>query len=730
MTMPEPRVVKLDRRRFLAGGAGLAVALLAGGAAAQAASVAATGGAAFGAYVQVTGAGDVIIVTPGAEMGQGIANGLPKIIAEEMDADWSRVDVRLSGADPAFASPVNKRQRSANSDGVQNYYDAMRQVGATTRALLVAAAATRWGVTADSIETRDSMLFHKASGRSLGYGDVAEAASRLPMPEAPKLKDPASFRLIGKDFPRKDIPAKVKGEAVFGMDLDLPGLLRATIRHAPVAGAKLQRVDPAPAMAVKGVIAVVPIDDEAVGVIATSYFAATKGADALVLEVEPGPRLGTEDIRKRLLAALDAKDGVLPFPVDYTPPRNFIMGQTPDEIDTAMAGAAHRFELQYEVPFLAHATMEPQCGTALVTANSCEMWLPSQAADVIPPLIASVVGLPVEAIKINRTFLGGGFGRKNERDFTRQVAFLAKAVPGRPVMLIWPRDEDMRNDYYRPAFIARTRAGVSADGTILAMSSRIVGQPMTSGAAFRAPGMADGSVAGGLVPRVYRIGQRRIEAVEIQAPLKAGFWRSVSGSQNGFFSESMIDEIAFKLGRDPLAYRLEILKDDPRGTAVLQAVGTRAGWDQPVAKGRGRGVAYSAEWGTRCAMVTEVSVVGRRVRVERITCAVDPGLAIDPDNVLAQIEGGLIFGLSAALSGEITLKDGAVEQSSYADYPVVLMSNAPLLDVFLVKSNAKAGGVGEAGVPGVAPSLCTAIHAATGERIRRLPVSANNYEVI
>jgi CO/xanthine dehydrogenase Mo-binding subunit len=722
-------IIKLDRRRFLVGSAGLAVAALARPeAAAKAAAPEAA--AKLSAYVQILPSGDIIIVTPGAEMGQGIANGLPKIIAEELDADWSRVDVRLSGADPAFLSPVNKRQRSANSDGVTSYYDAMRNVGATTRALLVAAAATRWGVAPESIETRDSQLLHKPSGRTLRYGDVAQAAALLPVPASPPLKDPASFRLIGKDFPRKDIPAKVKGTAIFGMDLDMPGLLRATIRHAPVAGAKLRPVDPAPALAVKGVVAVVPIDQEAVGVIATSYFAATKGAEALTLDTEPGPRLGTEDIRQRLLAALDTTEGVLPFPVDFTPPRNFVMGATPQEIDAAMATAAHTFELQYEVPFLAHATMEPMCGTALFTPSACEMWLPSQAADVVPPLIASVVGLPVEAIKINRTFLGGGFGRKNERDFTRQVAILAKAVPGRPVMLIWPRDEDMRNDYYRPAFIARTRAGVAADGSILAMSGRIVGQPMTSGAAFRVPGMADGSVAGGLVPRVYAIAQRRVEAVDVEAPVKAGFWRSVSGSQNGFFSESVIDEIAFKLGEDPLAYRLRILKDDPRGTAVLKAAAARAGWNTPLPKGKGRGIAYAAEWGTRCALVTQVSVRDRKLKVERIICAVDPGLTIDPDNVLAQIEGGIIFGLSAALSGEITLKDGAVEQSSFADYPVVTFANAPPLDVFLVKSDAKAGGVGEAGVPGVAPALCSAIHMATGERIRRLPVSANNYEVI
>ena len=727
--MADLDVVRLGRRGFLFGSAGLAVAAVAGGGAAVAAGAAAVG--VLGAYVQVMPSGQVFIVTPGAEMGQGISQGLPKILADEMEADWSRVEVRLSGADKAFLSPLNKRQRSANSDGVKTYFDAMRAVGAMARTMLVAAAAERWGVDPASVTAREGRLLHAASGRELGFGDVAEAAARMPAPEGPpKLKDASAFRLIGKDFPRKDIPAKVMGTAVFGLDVELPGMLLAAVRHAPVAGAKLLPVDPAPAMKVPGVVKVVMLDDGAVGVIAESFWAASKGAEALVLETAPGPRMNSADIRQTLVAALETTEGVLPFPVDFKPPRDFDMGATADEVEAALAASAHRFELEHEVPYLAHATMEPMCATALVTADACEMWVPSQAGDVVPPLLAETLGLPVEAIKFNRTYLGGGFGRKNERDFTRQAALLAKAVPGRPVKLIWSRDEDMRNDYYRPWFIARSRVGVDEDGRILAWSSRIVGQPMTSGAAFRAPNMADGSVAGGLVPRVYRIDKPKVEAVDTQAPVKAGFWRSVSGSQNGFFSESVVDEIALKLGRDPLAYRLEILKDDPRGVAVLKAVAARAGWDKALPEGRGRGIAYSAEWGTRVATIIEVSVVEKRVRVEKVTCAVDCGLTIDPDNVVAQTEGGIIFGLSAALMGEITLKDGAVEQAHFGDYPVVTLANAPALDVFLVASDAPPGGVGEAGVPGVAPALCTAIAVACGERIRRLPVSAHGYEVI
>jgi CO/xanthine dehydrogenase Mo-binding subunit len=719
-------IIRLGRRGFLFGMGGLAVAAVA-----PQGTQAAEGGGKFGAYVEIAPDGRVFIVTPGAEMGQGVMNGLPKILADELEADWSLVEVRLSPADPAYQSPVNKRQRSANSDGVKTYFDALRGVGATTRDLLVAAAAARWGVPADTVVAREGRLIHQVSGRSLGFGEVAADAAKLPVPPGPpKLKTAAEFRLIGKDFPRKDIPAKVMGTAVFGIDVELPDMLHAAIRHCPVAGGTLKPVDEAPALAVPGVVKVVMIDDNVVGVIAETYWAASKGAAALALEAAAGPRMDSAAIRETLVAAQETKEGVLPFPVDFKPPRDIDMGASEAELDAALAASAHRFELEYEVPYLAHATMEPLCATALVTDTSCEMWVPSQAADVVPPLLAETLGLPVSAIKFNRTFLGGGFGRKNERDFTRQAALLAKSVPGRPVKMIWSREEDMRNDYYRPWFLTRSRVGVAADGRILGWASRIVGQSMTSGAAFRQPGMADGSVAGGVVPRVYHVEKKRIEAVDTKAPVKAGFWRSVSGSQNGFFSESVIDEIAFKLKRDPLAYRLEVLKDDPRGRAVLEAVRDRSGWGGKLAKGRGRGVAYSAEWGTRVATVIEVSLKGQQLRVEKVTVAVDPGLAIDPDNVITQIEGGTIFGLSAALMGEITLADGAVEQAHFGDYPVLTLANSPVLDVFMVKSDDPPGGVGEAGVPGVAPALCAAIVAAGGTRIRRLPVVVHGYEVI
>ncbi|MET0241219.1 MAG: molybdopterin cofactor-binding domain-containing protein [Sphingobium sp.] len=729
---PTDGVTLLQRRTFLTAGAGLAVGVAIGVPVSPAKATTALADApiegAINAYVSIAENGDVTIVTPGAEMGQGVVDSMPRIVAEELDADWSRVTVRLSGAHAAYQA-ANKRQRSANSDGITGYYDILRRVGASTRAMLISAAAQRWGVDSATVETREGRLLHPATGRSIGYGDVAAFAAKLTVPATVALKDPKDFRLIGQAMPRKDIPAKVRGTAEFGMDLVLPDMLYASVRHVPVAGGTLEPVDPAPALAITGVKKVVPLGTNAVAVIADRLWQARKAADALTIAAAPGPRIGTAELTGRIRAGLDRTDGILPFPIALEGGKPD-MGASTTAVAQAVGAAPIRVEAEYSVPYLAHAAMEPLCCTALVTADRCEVWGAMQCADVVAPELAAILGISADRIVIHRSFLGGGFGRKNERDFVQQAVHLARAVPGRPVMLVWPRDEDMRNDFYRPGFAARLTAGVQPDGTVVAMHGKISGQPLSTMSQFRFPGIGDGAVGGGLISPDYALGARRIECVEVEGPVRTGYWRSVSGSQNGFFSESIIDEIAAKLKRDPLEYRLSILKDDPRSRAVLKTAAEKAGWDRKLPKGQGRGIALATGWGSRCAMVVEVAVTGKALTVRRIVCAFDCGLQISPDNIVAQLEGAAIFGLSAALFGKITLEDGAVVQSSFSDYPVVLMRSTPKIEVHLVPSDAHVGGVGEAGVPGIAPALCGAIFAATARRIRTLPIVDQGFEVL
>jgi CO/xanthine dehydrogenase Mo-binding subunit len=677
------------------------------------------GPARFGAYVEITPDNRVIVTTPQSEMGQGVHDGLPKLVAEELDADWAQVEVRLPFADDAFINPITKRHRTANSESTVVYYDLLRKAGATAREMLVGAAAAAWGVPAAECTTEASRVTHAASGRSATYGELAAAAATQPVPAAPRLKDRSQFRLIGKATLRKDTPAKVDGSAIYGIDVRQPGMLYAALRRAPSVDTKLAGFDRDAALKLPGVVDVFEIPD-GVAVVAKSTWQARKAAEALEANFDASgvSGLNSPAIRKRMLAALDDDAAAQPG-------RPAFGGPPYDKAATlsAIAAAPVRKDWTYEVPFLAHAALEPLCATAVVADGRCEVWAPTQQPDRTRDAMAQITGLPREQCRLNVTFLGGGFGRKWETDFVRQAVQIANQVKGRPVKLTWTREQDFQHDRYRPAHIARSRVGLGKDGALLGLHTRTTGINMWKQQGRPPiPGMADPFALGLLINDRYAIPQKFADFVETPYPIPVGTWRSVSASMNTFFSESAIDDIASVTKRDPLELRLALLADDARAQAVLKTAAEKAGWGRKLPKGRGLGIALGVGFDSYCAQVVEVSVASGKVKVERIVCAFDCGLMVDPRNVEAQVEGGIVWGLSAARDGQVAFDAGAAVQTNFNTGPIIRFNETPPIEVHLMRSDHKPGGCGEASVPPVAPALASAIFAATGKRPRRLPI--------
>jgi len=681
----------------------------------------------FSAFLEITPDGVIRITTPTTEMGQGIHTNLPRIVAEELDADWQDVEVVMPHADEAFVSPITGRHRTASSESVHIYYEQLRDVGASAREMLCAAAAAQWSVAAEECETSASVVRHVASGREASFGSLALAAAAQPVPSEPRKKRPEDFTLIGKSIERKDVRNKVTGKTVFGMDVALPDMLHAALRTPPQVGGGVKSFDPASVLERRGVVAVVEVDG-GVAVIADSFWRARQAAEALEVEFTPGPAdgLDTAAMRKTLLAGLDDDDAAVPFPdidTQAVPPAFRPL----DRAATlqVLAEAQRTLELEYEVPYLAHLTMEPMVCTAQVTESACRIWAPSQQPDRGREAAAKITGLPLEAVRMDITFTGGGFGRKWELDFLRQAVQAAKAVPGRPVKLAWTREQDVQHDFYRPAYVARTRVAFDDKG-ITGMYSRLVGQSIWRFQGRQMiPGMADPTAAGLLIYDIYDFPNKYIDHVDVPWDIPVGLWRSVTLSQNSFFAESTIDEVAAELARDPYEFRREMLAGHPRIRKVLETVAQLAGWDEPLPEGHGRGIALSHGYQSICAQVAEVSIENDRLRVHKLSCAFDCGQQIDPDMIRAQMEGGMVYGLSAALRGDINFKDGAVVESNFHDQPILRMGETPQMLIELIDSGAAPGGAGEAAVPPVAPALANAIFAASGRRIRRLPLSAS-----
>lgn len=679
----------------------------------------------FGAYVEIAPDGTVYVTCPQSEMGQGIHDGLPKILADELGADWSRIAVRLPTGDDAFINPTTKRHRTANSESTIIYFDVMRKAGASAREMLVAAAAAAWAVPAAEIGVTNGRLEHRSSGRSAGFGEFAAAAARLPVPTTPTLKPANEFTLIGRSTLRKDTPAKVDGSAVFGIDVHFPDMEFAALRRSSAVTSKLVRFSRESAVKQRGVRDAFAITD-GVAVIADSTWHAMRAAAAMDTEFDEtaASSVVSEAIRTRMLAALDDERATVSRPAFGGAPYDRAATQA------AIAAAPVKHEWVYEVPFLAHAALEPLCATAIVRPDSCEVWAPAQQPDRCRDAMAQITGLPRAACQINITFLGGGFGRKWEVDFVRQAVEIAKQRPGRPIKLTWTREQDFAHDRYRPAHIVRTRAGTDRDGRILAMHSRTTGISMWKyqGRALP-PGMADPFASGLLINDRYDFPNKVVDYVETPDPIPVGTWRSVTQSMNGFFSESAIDDLAYATRQDPLALRLALTAKDERANGLLKLVAEKAGWGTKLPRGRGRGIAYTFGFDSYCAQVIEVTVKKNVVKVDRIVAAFDCGMVVDPRNVEAQVEGGIVWGLSAALNGRMSFANGAAVERNFDTGPILRLHEMPHIEVHVVRSPAKPGGAGEASVPPVASALAGAIQMATGKRPRRLPIVDAGYTI-
>jgi CO/xanthine dehydrogenase Mo-binding subunit len=683
----------------------------------------------FAAYVEVRPDGEVRITCPQFEFGQGVLDSLPRLVADEMDADWARVTVLSAHADAAFVSPVNRRQRVGGSDSVMAYRDLLRRVGASARAMLVGAAAANWGVPAAECRTEAGRVLHAPSGRALGYGELAAAAASQPVPAEPALKPDAALRLVGRRMTRKDTPSKVDGSAVFGIDVREPGMLYAALRRSVSFGGRVARYDAASVASRAGVAAVVPLDD-AVAVVADSFWRAKQAAEALDVEFDDSALRGlsSEGISASLQRALgdDARAQEWPFPDFSQRPPKLRPGDRGAVEQVLARGDLRRVEAVYEVPYLAHMTMEPQVCTVRVSPERCEVWAPLQAPDVARQLAARATGLPPERVRVQLTLGGGGFGRRFEQDSLQQALRIGQAVPGRMVKLVWTREQDMQHDFYRPAHVVRYRAALDDTGRVLAIHGRVTGQSIqgAKNMRFGGPRMADGAAVGGTVPEDYDLGARYADFVEVGLPVPIGFWRSVAASHNGFFAESFVDELAHAARRDPYEFRRERLAAHPRHLAVLERAAREAGWGRPAGAGRARGIAINSGFGGICAQVVEIAVRGGRVVIDRVTVAYDCGPVIDPGIVEAQLQGGVVFGLSAALHGEVAIARGGALPTNFHEQAMLRLGETPRIDVHLLQGSDKVGGAGESGTPPIAPALANAIFAATGKRLRRLPLRA------
>ena len=715
--MSDTSTSRIDRRNFLIGGvvigAGLYVGIrYAGNRFGK--SVPTGDSLQPNAFVRVAPDDTVTVIIGKAEMGQGVYTGLAMVVAEELDVDPDRVKVEMAGADPAFNVPGTPLQFTGGSMSTHSTFQPLREAGAKARSMLLAAAAQRWNVDAAALRTDDGKVLN--GSKSLTYGALADAASKLTVPEKVTLKDPAAFRYLGKPQKRLDTPMKVDGSAKFGLDVRLPGMLFAVIARPPVIGAKLSKLDDAAARAVPGVVDVKEIPS-GIAVYGTNTWAARRGREALVTEWDEGPNKSFSTATQRR---------------DYQKLRNTpgaVAGQRGDA-RAALRGAAKKFDVEYELPYLAHSPMEPLNCLADVRADGCDLYLGTQMQGPDRDAVAQSLGVDASTVKVHAQFLGGGFGRRAQRfsDVAVDAAQASKAV-GKPALVTWTREDDVRGMSYRPFVVSRVRGGVDAAGMPVAWQQTIASQGVLRGGwtdAFIPKGLPyDPSSAEGASDMIYDVPNLLVDVHDVVGPVPVLWWRSVGHSHTGFTVNSALDELAALGGQDPVELRRKLLAHKPRHLAVLNAVAEASQWAGGAPAGRGRGVAIHDSFGSIVAEIAEVSVEGSDVRVHKVWCAIDCGFAVHPEGVKAQMESAINYGLTAALYGEITFTDGKVDQSNFHDYQILRLNEAPEIHVTIVNSGEPMGGAGEPGTPPIAPAVTNAIYAATGKRIRKLPILKN-----
>ncbi len=725
--------VNISRREFLIGsaaiGAGFSLGLYLppGGGMAVAAEETSSVAPEVNAWVVINDDDTVIIRIARSEMGQGTLTGLAQLVAEELECDWSKVKTEYPTPGQSLARDrVWGSFSTGGSQGIRGSHQYVRKGGAVAREMLIEAAAESWDVPKVECSVSASVITHKPTGRTTTYGKVAAAAAEMIPPIEVELKDPKDWKLIGKPVKRLDTADKLTGKQVFGTDLQLPGMLNASIRACPVFGGKLVSFDATKVNKMPGVRAIVAVEDNAVAVVADTWWQANKALDALPVTWDKGvnAEVSSASISQMLDEGLTAKEAFI--------------GNTSGDAKTALKGAAKKVEATYAYPFQNHATMETMNATALWTKDRCEVWCPTQNGEASLEAAAKAAGLPASKCEVYKIHLGGGFGRRGAiQDFVTQAVSIAKQMPGTPVKLLWTREEDMQHGRYHPITKAKITGGLDDKGNLLGLHIRISGQSIL--ASINPNWMQNGVdmfVFQGLLPEgdhaiSYTLPNLLIEHAMRNPPVPPGFWRGVNVNQNAIYMECFIDELAHAAGKDPLEFRRKLMADHPKNLAVLNAVADKAGWSKPAAKGVFRGLAVCKAFASYVAACAEVSVDNSgKLKIHRIVAATDPGHAVNPQQIEAQVEGSFVFGLSALLYGGIRIKDGSVEQQNFDSYPSMLISEMPKVEVIIMPSGGFWGGIGEPTIAVAAPAVLNAIFAATGKRIRAFPLNNTDLRAV